>query len=147
MPKSTPLVQIRDREYYVQVNENGEPLTGEIKKVDVVVKEIPRQGFSITYLASIIQMIEAIGNKKMRVVKYILSHMDSNNKLSETVDEIVAGSGVSKPTVVETLRLLEDVGAIARKTGTVMLSPKIAHKGNAARERMLMTKFYEIREC
>lgn len=139
-------VQIRDREYYVQVDENGQVVDGTIRKVDVVVKEIPRQGFAITYLANIIQMIDAIGNKKMRVVRYILTHMDSNNKLSETVDEIVKGSGVSKPTVLETLKLLEDVGAVARKTGTVMLSPKIAHKGNAARERLLLTKFYEIRE-
>ena len=72
--------------------------------------------------------------------------MDSNNKLSETVREIAKGSKCSLQTVQETLVLLEKCGIIARKTGTVMLSPKIAHKGNSKRERFLMTKFTEIKE-
>lgn len=137
---------IQNEEYYVQVDATGAPLTGEIKRVDVVVKEIPRQGFAITYLSSIVQMIDAIGNRKMGVVKYLLSHMDSNNKISETEQEIANHSGISRQTVHDTLLLLESAGVIARKTGTVMLSPKLAHKGNAARERFLMTKFVEIKK-
>jgi len=91
-------------------------------------------------------MIESIGNKKMQVVKYILQNMDSNNKLSETVREIAKGVGCSIQTVQETLALLQSVGIIARKTGTVMLSPKLVHKGNAKRERFLMTKFFAIQD-
>lgn len=138
------IIQVKEQEYYQQVDANTGELIGEVRKVDVVIREIPRQGFAITYLSSIIQMIDAIGNKKLQVVKYILSHMDSNNKLSETVREISAGSGVSLQTVIETLKLLEECGIVARKTGTVMLSPKLAHKGNAQRERFLMTKFKMI---
>lgn len=145
MKKQVPMY-IQDEEYYVQVDSTGAPLTGEIKRVDVVVKEIPRQGFAITYLSSIVQMIDAIGNRKMGVVKYLLSHMDSNNKISETEQEIANHSGISRQTVHDTLLLLESAGVIARKTGTVMLSPKLAHKGNAARERFLMTKFVEIKK-
>lgn len=145
MKKQIEIVQIKEQEYYLQVDSDGKPVTGEIKKVDVVVKEIPRLGFAITYLSSIISMIESIGNKKMQVVKYLLKNMDSNNKLSETVREISKGSGCSLQTVNDTLKLLESAGIIARKTGTVMLSPKLVHKGNAARERFLMTKFFEIK--
>lgn len=145
MKRPVPMY-IQDEEYYVQVDATGAPLTGEIKRVDVVVKEIPRQGFAITYLSSIVQMIDAIGNRKMGVVKYLLSHMDSNNKISETEQEIANHSGISRQTVHDTLLLLESAGVIARKTGTVMLSPKLAHKGNAARERFLMTKFVEIKK-
>ena len=137
-------VHIEQEEYYVQVDSSGNPITGEIKRVDIIVKEIPRSGFAITYLSSIVQMIEAIGNRKMAVVKYILQRMDSNNKLSETEQEISNHSGISRQTVHDTLNLLEDAGVIARKTGTVMLSPKLVHKGNVARERFLMTKFVEI---
>lgn len=140
------IVQIRDSEYWLRVDREGNVIDNEIKTVDVVVKEIPRTGFAITYLATIINMIDAIGNRKMKVVKYILSNMDSNNKLSETVREIAAGAEVSVQTVNETLKILESIGIIARKTGTVMLSPKLVHKGNAQRERLLLTKFREIRE-
>lgn len=138
------VIKIENHEYYQQVDENGKPI-GDVKSVDVVVREVTRAGFSITYLATIINMIDNIGNKKMQVVKYILQHMDSNNKLSETVREIANGSQCSLQTVNDTLKILEECEIIARKTGTVMLSPKLVHKGNAQRERFLMTKFYEVK--
>lgn len=145
MKKQKSIVQIKEQEYYQQVNPETGEVIGEVKCVDVVAREIPRVGFEITYLANIISMIDVIGNKKMQVVKYILKNKDSNNKLSETVREISKGSGCSVQTVQDTLKLLESVGVIARKTGTVMLSPRLVHKGNAARERYLMTKFIEIK--
>lgn len=146
MKKQKEIVQLKEQEYWLRCDENGNLLDAEIKKVDVVIKEVPRTGFAITYLSTIIQMIESIGNKKMHVVKYILGKMDSNNKLSETVREISAGSKCSLQTVNDTLKILESCGIIARKTGTVMLSPKLLHKGNAQRERILMTKFFEVKD-
>lgn len=145
MAKHKGPVYIQNEEYYVQVDSAGNPITGEVKRVDVMIKEIPRSGFAITYLSAIVQMIDAIGNRKMQVVKYILSKMDSNNKISETEQEIANHSGISRQTVHDTLKLLENAGIIARKTGTVMLSPKLVHKGNAQRERLLMTRFVEIK--
>lgn len=138
--------KLEKQEYYQQINPETGEIIGDVKTVDVVVREVSRAGFSITYLATIINMIDNIGNKKMQVVKYILQKMDSNNKLSETVREIATGSGCSLQTVNDTLKVLENCGIIARKTGTVMLSPKLIHKGNSARERFLMTKFYEIKQ-
>ena len=146
MKKQKEIIQLKEQEYYQQINPDTGEIIGSVRCVDVVLKEIPRTGFAITYLSTIINMIESIGNKKMQVVKYILQNMDSNNKLSETVREVAKGSECSIQTVHETLTLLENCGVIARKTGTIMLSPKLAHKGNAARERFLMTKFIEIKE-
>ena len=140
------IVQVKEQEYWLRVDASGKPISDEIKKVDVIVKEIPRSGFAITYLSTIVQMIELVGNKKMQVIKYVLQHMDSNNKLSETVREISTGCNCSLQTVNDTLKILENAGIIARKTGTVMLSPKLIHKGNAQRERFLMTKFFAIKD-
>lgn len=147
MKKQPDILKVKEQEYYLQVDpETGQPVTGELKVVDVLVKEIPRVGFAITYLSSIINMIETIGNKKMQVVKYVLQKMDTNNILLQTVREISEGSGCSLQTVNETLKILESAGIIARRTGAVMLSPKLVHKGNAKKERYLMTKFIEIKE-
>lgn len=146
MKSKKEIVTLKEQEYWLRCDENGNLKDGEIKKVDVVIREVPRTGFAITYLSTIIQMIESVGNKKMQVVKYILSKMDSTNKLIETVREIAKGSGCSFQTVNETLKLLENCGIVARKTGCVMLSPKLVHKGNAQRERILMTKFLEIKD-
>lgn len=147
MEKQKTIVEIKEEKFYQEVNPDTGELVGDVISANVIVKQIPRTGFAITYLASIINMIESIGNKKMQVVKYILQNMDSNNKLSETVREISAGSGCSLQTVHETLSLLEDCGVIARKVGTVMLSPKLIHKGNAQKERYLMTRFIEIQKA
>lgn len=144
MKKQPNIIQLKESEYWLRCDENGNLIDKEVKAVDILVKEVPRTGFAITYLSTIINMIDSIGNKKMQVVKYILQNMDSNNKLSETVREISAGCGASLQTVQETLKLLEECGIVARKTGTVMLSPKLAHKGNARREKFLMTKFIQI---
>ena len=144
MEKQRQILQVKEQEFYQQINPDTGEVIGDIKKVDVILKEIPRTGFAITYLATIINLIDNIGNKKMQVVKYILQKMDSNNKLSETVREIAKGSGCSLQTVNDTLKTLEECQIIARKVGTVMLSPKLAHKGNAKKERYLMTKFLQI---
>ena len=144
MVRQPQLLQIKEQEYYQQVNpETGENI-GELRCVDVVVKEVPRTGFAITYLSSIVNLIDSIGNKKMLVVKYILKNMDSNNILLKTVREISQGCQCSIQTVQDTLKLLENTGIIARKTGAIMLSPKLAHKGNAKKERLLMAKFVEM---
>ena len=145
--RNIKLLQIKEKEYYQRVNPDTGEVVGEVITADSVIKEIPRVGFEITYLSTIIGMIDSIGNKKMQVVKYLLKQRDSNNKISETIREIAAGSKCSIQTVNETLKILEQCGVIARKTGTVMLSPKLLHKGNAARERYLMLKFAEIKSA
>lgn len=144
MEKQRAIIQVKEQEFYQQINPDTGEIIGDVKKVDVVIREVPRTGFAITYLSSIINLIDSIGNKKMQVVKYILQRMDSNNILLETVREIADGCKCSVQTVQDTLKLLEGAGVIARRTGAVMLSPKLVHKGNAKKERYLMAKFVEI---
>ena len=145
MKKQLPIFSLKEQEYFQQINPETGEVIGDVITADVVVKEIPRVGFAITYLSAIVQMIDGVGNKKMQVVKYILQHMDSNNLLVQTVREIAAGCNCSLQTVNDTLKILEHCGIISRKVGIVMLSPKLMHKGNAKRERFLLTKFYEIK--
>lgn len=144
MNKQPTILQVKEQKLLQEINPETGELIGEAHRVDVVVKEIPRVGFAITYLSSIINLIDSVGNKKMQVVKYILHNMDSNNILTQTVREISKGSGCSVQTVNDTLKMLEQADIIARKTGVIMLSPKLVHKGNARKERYLMAKFVEI---
>lgn len=129
---------------WVRINPDTNEIIGEPEEVNVLVKKMRRAGFAITYLSELVKLIDTLGNKKMKVVRYILENMDSTNKLTETTEEIANHCKVSRPVVSRTLTMLEEVGFIARKTGVIMLSPKIVHKGNAKREHYLMTKFMEI---
>lgn len=144
MKKQPQIFQLKEKEYFQQINPETGEIIGDVISADVIVKEIPRAGFAITYLSAIVQMIDGIGNKKMQVVKYILKNMDSNNLLTQTVREIARGCECSIQTVNDTLKILEQCQIVSRKTGLVMLSPKLMHKGNAKRERFLLTKFFEI---
>ncbi|MEM5678955.1 replication/maintenance protein RepL [Bacillus paranthracis] len=41
--------------------------TGEIIETDEVIKKTPRNGFMITYLTAIVQLIDSLGNKKCKL--------------------------------------------------------------------------------
>lgn len=119
--------------------------TGEIIEATEVIKKVERNGFMITYLSAIINLIDSLGNKKMQVVKYILKNMEkSNNTLIITTQELAEKSGVSKPIVIETLKTLEDAGIIKRRTGAIMIHSDLIHRGTASKEKALLTRFEEF---
>lgn len=120
--------------------------TGEVREVDTFEKPVGRgNGFMITYLAEIINLIETLGNKKMLVVKYILEHMSkTENTLIRTQREIADALGMSTKTVNETLKLLADAGIIERRTGAIMVSPKLMNNWKAPKEASMMIKYYEF---
>ena len=120
--------------------------TGETRVVDEFEKIVGRkERFMITYLAEIIELIETLGNKKMQVVKYILSNMDKNNNtLIITTRELAAEAGVSHNTVLDTLKQLEGANIIHRKTGAIMISPKLMNNKKALGEATMMIKYKEF---
>ena len=133
------------REAYAKIDPETGELTGEVIEADVVERNYTRNGFVIAYMSAILLMIDKLGNQKLKVVKYILEKMDMyNNMLIETVEEICQGSGVSRPTVTETLQLLEEVGIIKRKIGIIYVSPKLINRGSQQKERYMMVKFSQI---
>ncbi len=119
--------------------------TGEVLQATEIIKPISRQGFMITYLNEIINLIDTLGTKKMQVVKYILENMSkSENILIITTRELAEKTNTSTRTVTETLKLLEDVNIIQRRTGAIMISPKLIHKGSNNKEKALLTRFYDF---
>lgn len=118
--------------------------TGEEIVADEIIKKTPRNGFMITYLTAIIDLIDVLGNKKMQVVKFILKNMDkSTNTLIITTRELAVKSKTSLPTVVDTLKTLEKAHIITRKTGAIMIHPHLIHRGGSSKEKYLLARFQE----
>lgn len=141
-----PKQKIENKVLYSGVSKWRNIDTGEIIEANEVVKKTDRNGFMITYLTAIINLIDTLGNKKMQVVKYILRNMDkSTNTLIITVRELAKKSGVSLQTASETLLLLEEANIIARKTGVIMIHSSLVHRGNKQKEALLLTRFQEIK--
>ncbi|WP_294402641.1 replication/maintenance protein RepL [uncultured Clostridium sp.] len=121
--------------------------TGEIIETDSVTKEVRRSNFMITYITYMLDLFDLLGTKKMQVVKYIFKNMPtSTNTLVITTNELAEKSGVSKPVVIETLKLLESNGLITRRVGSLMINPKMLHKGSNQKEKYLLTQFKEFKE-
>lgn len=121
--------------------------TGEEITTNDVVKKTGRNGFMITYLSAMINLIDKLGNKKMEVVKYILEHMDkSTNTLIITTTELSKKSKVSRQVVSDTLKILEDANIIARRTGAIMLHSDLVHRGGQEKEKFLLARFEEFGE-
>ena len=121
--------------------------TGEVITANQIVKKTSRNGFSITYLSAIINLIEVLGNKKMQVVKYILNNMDkTTNTLLTTTRELSEKSNVSRRLVIDTLKILENAQIITRRTGAIMIHPNLIHKGNEEKHKFLLTRFEEFND-
>ena len=105
--------------------------TGEIIEADSVIKEVGRNNFMITYLTYMLDLFDLLSTKKMQVVRYILKNMDmSSNTLIITTMELSKETKVSKPVVIETLKILEESGLITRRVGSLMMNPKLVHRGS-----------------
>ncbi len=130
-------------ERWVKLDKNNN-LTDTIAEFDVVDKPVLRHNFMIAYLSTIISMIDKLANQKMQVLKYLLSKMDSNNLILKTIAEIEKDTGISDKTIRDTLKILEKANIIKRRTGVIMISPNLVNRGNALKERYLLTKFHAI---
>lgn len=125
-------------------DEEGRP---EIRLCDEIEADPTKHanGFMITYMSAILSLIDRLGTKKMAVVKYIFSNMSkSENTLIITTAELADKAKVSKPVVLQTLKILTEAGLIKRRTGAIMISAQLMHRGNGQRERYLMAKFNEF---
>lgn len=138
------------KEMWVRIDPAELTRTGEIVPVgapvmaDSSTTRVDRAGFEITYLVYVLDLIDKLGGQRYKVLKYILANKSSDNTLIITQRELAARSGVSLRTAQECLAILRDNGLISTRTGAIMLSPKIAHRGSAAREQYLMHRFVEF---
>lgn len=146
----SPETIYRGQEAYVRIDaqafqEHGEvKITGEPIIADETAGGQEGQQVEITYLTYLVDLFDKLGGKKYTVFKYILAHKSAENTLIITTRELARKTETSVQTVTDTLKLLEESGLIARKTGAIMLLPKVAHRGNDRREAYLMQKFVEF---
>ena len=120
-------------------NEFGELDPVEATVVDESYEEEVDIDFDKIWLASVLEALEQVGNKKFTVAHYILKNRDRNsNYLIQTQREIAEKCGVSLQTVSTTLRALEDADLIVGKSGIYQVNPdKLAYGENPKRMAIL----------
>ncbi len=126
--------------------------TGEIKITGApiiapeVTQKVPRGSFEITYCAELFDIMKELGNRKIQVLAYLLDHKDGNNCLNRTNSQLAEAIGVSRPTVIETIKTLSEAGLARRENSVLMISPGLMVKGSQVREAWLMRKYVSMPE-
>ena len=137
---------------YVEIDLKALQETGEIKIVGEpilapeVTTKVPKGRFEIVYCAELFDIMKELGNRKMNVLTYLLDHKDGNNCINATNTQLANTIGVSRPTVIDTIKALENAGLATRKNSVLMISPNLMVKGSQLREAFLMHKFEELSE-
>ena len=75
---------------------------------------------------TLLKILKSIGGKRVQIIEYIFNNIDEENNFIGTYDEITVKLNASKPTVVNTFKVLIDDGILTRvKNGQYELLSKI----------------------
>lgn len=138
-----------ERKAYIEIDlkhlrETGEVITvGDPFLAPTITSKVPRGKFEITYTGELFGILQKLGNKKIEVFSYILAKKDGNNCVNATNTQLAEQTGISRKTVIETMKILSDSGLIERNNSVIMISPQLMVKGNQQREAYLMRKYVE----
>lgn len=130
----SPVITGREKWTNLETGEEADALTTLFKVQDV--------NFTKVWITHLLNTLEIIGNKKGKVVNYILDKLNySENILVTTQAEIADALKVSRKTVNETITLLEGAEFIKRRTGALMINPDILAQGSTGKRQYLLMKF------
>ena len=118
--------------------------TGERLEAQEVIQQHDRKNFEIAYISALCGIMNKLGGKRYAVLSYIIENKNTDNQLIITTKELALKAKTSEGTVVETIKLLRECGAIKTRTGAIMVLPKVAMQGNAYKEQNLMIRFREF---
>lgn len=125
-----------------RADENGElkPIPATI--IDEIWDEETDINWDKIWLGEVMEALEQVGNKKIKVANYILNHRDkTTNYLIQTQREIAEACGVSKQTVTSTIQALEVADLLVGKSGIYQINPdKIAYGKHS--KRMAILRIY-----
>lgn len=110
------------------------------------VRTVSRENFAIVYLQELCNLFDDFGTKKLKVLRVILNNMDLNNIVIMTQEKIAEEANVSRKTVIETIKILENKCVLSKKNGVIFINPKLINRGSPEKEKWLIIKFKEFEE-
>lgn len=125
----------------------ADPSTGELKTVQhYEIKDVDIN-WNKVWLGHLLDVLEMVGSKKMQVISWLLENRNTKtNEVAATQQMIMDELNLSKKTVSETFKALQEAGVITKiRNGFWQLSPNFIWKGdNENRMDILLTYKKEI---
>lgn len=105
--------------------------TGELQEMQVINVEERDFNFHKLWLTHIISTLDIVGNKKVKLVFWIVENLNSENQLIMTYRQIAKKSGISIDTVNDTMKVLLENNFLVRiNQGAYQVNPDIIFKGS-----------------
>ncbi|CCT61057.1 MULTISPECIES: replication/maintenance protein RepL [Acetobacter] len=116
--------------------------TGEIIDAQVVTKTVGDAGFHKIWLAEILELVDEVGNAKMKILMWLLSKADHQNQVVATWQEIAEATGTSRPTVARLMGALRKAEVISEiRRSHWRLNPNIIFKGDHRQRMNVLVKY------
>lgn len=123
-------------------DENGELQPLDATVIDEEWDEETDINWDKIWLGEVMEALEQVGNKKIKVANYIINSRDKNtNYLIQTQREIAEKCGVSLQTVSSTLKALEKADLLVGKAGIYQINPDRIARGKH-NKRMAILRIY-----
>lgn len=121
--------------------------TGEITLAQVVTKTVGDAGFHKIWLHEILELVDEVGNAKMKVLMWLLNNADAQNQIFATKEEIAKATGTSRATITRLLAALRDANVIAETRRSLWrLNPSVIFKGDHNKRMSVLVKYQDEKQ-
>ena len=126
-----------------------DPTTGEVIKTTYIVKKYRGDfNFHKVWLADLLNVLEVVGNKKLKVIRWILSNINNKtNQIIGTHQKISEKIGVSRVVVSQTFKLLQDADFLVKEqNGVYKINPLILVQGDNKKRQSILVGYKELKD-
>ena len=126
-----------------------DPATGEVIKTTYIVKKYQGDfNFHKVWLADLLNVLEVVGNKKLKVIRWILSNINNKtNQVIGTHQKIAEKIGVSRVVVSQTFKLLQDADFLVKEqNGVYKINPLILVQGDNKKRQSILVEYKELKD-
>lgn len=122
--------------------------TGQIFDLEYMEKEVSHNlikgGWRRVYMENFMEILtECSASKKVKIIDFILSNLDSENKFTQTQDYIAKKIGVSRGTVIETFKyLLSKKFMVKKGTAYVVNTKYVCAFGSDKKNATIAVKYF-----
>lgn len=116
--------------------------TGELKIMNVISCENQDFNFHKIWLGHIIQCLDLVGNKKIKVINFILENIDYENKLCMSRPTISKHTGISIRTIESTMKTLINNNILHMISKSVYrVNPNMIFKGQHKQRMNILIEY------
>jgi hypothetical protein len=126
-----------------------DPATGEVIKTTYIVKKYKGDfNFHKVWLADLLNVLEVVGNKKLKVIRWILSNINNKtNQIIGTHQKISEKIGISRVVVSQTFKLLQDADFLVKEqNGVYKINPLILVQGDNKKRQSILVEYKELKD-